>query len=381
MKPIQVAGPDIREEDIEFVSDAIRNLNGPKPYYYVEQFEAEFAEYVGRKYALMTPNCTSAIHLVLRALDIGEHDEVIIPELTWIATIAPVFYQKAEPVLCDVSLDSWCAEQGDVSRAMSLHTKAAIVVDLCGNMPNWERLEKLQGIYLIEDSAQALGSKYNGKPAGSFGIASAFSFHRTKTIAAGTEGGMLVLDDETLYKRCSALRDHGRSPSDKLYRPGLLGYKYTPNSIAAALAYAQFKRLDELVAKKRYIMNFYKSRLDSLGLRLNQDDDVVYNGAWVTGATWDSQVSQKDKEQVMGELAQLGVPPRPLFYPLSSVPGVYEMFPKYGVDPYTVIGYYQKQNTRAYYLGSHGLNLPCAYSLDDEQLDFICGAVEKVFSH
>ena len=167
----------------------------------------------------MTPNCTTAIHLILTALGIGEGDEVILPECTWIASEAPVTYLKATPVFCDIERDNWCLCPESLEKAITAKTKAIIVVDLFGNMPSMELIQSIAGknsIPLIEDAAEALGSKYNGTRAGKFGIGSVFSFHRTKTLTTG-EGGMLILDDDKLFERCMFLRDHGRDPKGPVY--------------------------------------------------------------------------------------------------------------------------------------------------------------------
>jgi len=188
MKKIYPFGPSITENELKTVEDALINGWRDEPYKYVEKFQNEFAAYHGRKFGIMTPNCTSAIHLLLLGLGIKEGDEVIVPEATWIATAAPVVYLGAKPVFCDIEKENWCLDPKSVEKNITKKTKAIIAVDLHGNMPNMTellRIAKKNKIYLIEDSAQALGSVYKGKKAGSFGIGSVFSFHRSKTIATG----------------------------------------------------------------------------------------------------------------------------------------------------------------------------------------------------
>jgi perosamine synthetase len=160
----------------------------------VEKFESAFAKLHDRKYCLMTTCCTHAIHLLLLALDIKEGDEVIVPECTWTATAAPVTYQKATPVFADIDLDNWCLDSTSVKKDITNKTKAIIVVDLYGNMPDMDALKNISkeyGIPLIEDSAESLGSTYKGVRAGKFSIGGVHSFHRTKTIVTG-EGGALL---------------------------------------------------------------------------------------------------------------------------------------------------------------------------------------------
>src|SRR5262245_7113825 len=194
---IHMAGPWVTEVEIEACIDALRDWYD-EPYWYCENFEAEFARYHDRKYALMTPNCTSAIHLTLKALGIGPGDEVIAPDCTWIGSVAAVSYLGAKLVLADVDSETWCITAESIESRITAKTKAIIVVDLYGNMPDWDAITALaarHGIPVLEDAAESIGSLYKGVRAGKFGIASVFSFHRTKTLTTG-EGGMVVIDDE-----------------------------------------------------------------------------------------------------------------------------------------------------------------------------------------
>src|SRR5436190_11212162 len=173
-----MAGPSITEHEIAVVNDCMRN--GWYNYKYVESFQREFAQYHDRKFGIMTPNCTTAIHLLLTALGVQEGDEVIVPECTWIATAAPITYLRATPVFCDIEPVNWCLDPRSVERSITPRTKAIIVVDLFGNMPLMDELVDVaarHGVPLIEDSAESLGSTYHGVRAGKFGVGSVFSFH------------------------------------------------------------------------------------------------------------------------------------------------------------------------------------------------------------
>ena len=378
MNKIQMAGPSITQHEMDVVADAMRNWYD-NPYYYVEKFQDEFAEYHNRKYAVMTPNCTTAIHLLLTCLGIKEGDEVIVPECTWIASAAPITYLKAKPVFCDISADHWCLSADSVERNITEKTKAIIAVDLYGNMPDMEDLtflSKRYNIPLIEDAAEAVGSKYFDKPAGSFGVGSVFSFHRTKTITTG-EGGMLLLDDEELYKKCMIWRDHGRDAAlpqhmretnQKEYFNKYVTYKYMPFNIQAALGHAQFQRLDEIIAKKRRIFQMYKERLSNIAdLQFNEESDYVYNGVWATALVF-GKSHKMTKEVAIKKLEALGVPSRPFFYPLSSLPA----FPGYDEEEY------KNKSLSAYDISSRGINLPCALNLTEEQIDFICDGIRRI---
>ncbi len=364
-----MAGPWITELEIKTVEDAMRNGWYEDAYWYCEELQKKFAEYHGRKYALMTPSCTTAIHLLLTGLGIGEGDEVIVPDCTWIASAAPITYLRATPVFCDIDPVNWCLDPQAVERAITPRTKAIIAVDLFGNMPLMDALLAIadrHGIPLIEDSAEALGSRYHGTPAGKFGLASVFSFHRTKTLTTG-EGGMLLIDDDALYERCFALRDHGRRPGTKPYFNEEVTYKYMPFNVQAALGYAQFQRLDELVERKRWIWQSYKDKLaDVPGLTFNAEPDGVFNSVWITAMVFDPATGLT-KSSALEKLAQIDVPARPFFYPLSMLPA-YQ-----GAEEV-----YRPLNPVAYDISSRGINLPGAMNLTEDQIDFVCDGVRRI---
>jgi perosamine synthetase len=368
MKPIHMAGPWITEHEVKTVEDAMRNGWYEHAYDYCEKFQAEFAKYHGRKYGIMTPNCTTSIHLLLTAMGISDGDEVIVPECTWIATIAGIVYLRAKPVFGDIDPVTWCLDPKSVEKRITKKTKAIIVVDLFGNMPQMNELLALSKAYkipLIEDSAESLGSTYKGIKAGKFGVASVFSFHRTKTITTG-EGGMLLLDNEKLYKRCMFLRDHGRMPGKPYYNSAVT-YKYMPFNIQAALGYAQFQRLDELVAKKREIFHMYKERLKDIpDLQWNDEPKDVVNSVWVTGLVF-GKSHRMTKKKAMKMLADIGIPSRPFFYPLSSLPAFPGARKKY-----------ERLNPVAYDISSRGINLSCAFNLTVDQIDAIAGGIRTI---
>ncbi len=363
---IHMAGPWITEHETRMVEDAVRNGWYENAYSYCEKFQNEFAKYHGRKHALMTPNCTTAIHLLLAGLGIEDGAEVIVPECTWIASAAPITYQRATPVFCDIDEDDWCLSPESVESRITPKTRAMIVVDIFGNMPKMEKFEaiaKKHGIAFIEDAAESLGSVYHGKRAGGVGIASVFSFHRTKTITTG-EGGMLLLDDDELYERCAFLRDHGRKKGGPMYYNYEVTFKYMPFNVQAALGYAQFQRLDQLVQRKRQIFHRYRELLaDIPDLQFNPEPEGVINGAWITGLVFGKRY-KLSKHEAIERLGAIGIPARPFFYPLSSLPA-YE-------------GSITDKNPVAYDLCDRGINLPGAFSVTDEQIGKVCNGIRTI---
>jgi perosamine synthetase len=369
MEPIYMAGPWITEKEIETVVDAMRHGWYEKPYYYVETFQKEFASWHGRKYGLMTPNCTTSIHLLLTALGVADGDEVIVPECTWIASAAPITYLRATPVFCDIDPVHWCLDPQSVRSRITAKTKAIIAVGLFGNMPLMDELTAIadeHGIPLVEDAAEALGSTYKGRKAGSFGIGSTFSFHRTKTLTTG-EGGMLLLDDDELYERCVVLRDHGRRPGGRMYFNEEVTYKYMPFNLQAALGYAQFQRLDELVGRKREIFELYRTGLSDVDdIQLNAEPVDGFNSVWITGLVF-GRSHQLTKLDAMEKLQQIGIPARPFFYPLSSLPA----YPGREQEG-------RAANPRAYDISSRGINLPGAMNLTASQIEAVCDGIKTI---
>ncbi|HWI40501.1 MAG TPA: DegT/DnrJ/EryC1/StrS family aminotransferase [Verrucomicrobiae bacterium] len=368
MSSLFMAGPWITEHEVKVVEDAMRNGWYENAYHYVETFQKEFAAYHGRKYGIMTPNCTTAIHLLLAGLGVSEGDEVIVPECTWIATAAPITYLRATPVFCDIEADNWCLNPESVRRSLTPRTKAIIAVDLYGNMPLMDELRALgdeHGIPLVEDAAEALGSVYKGVRAGKFGVGSVFSFHRTKTVTTG-EGGMLLLDDDRLYERCMFLRDHGRVAGVPYYNSEVT-FKYMPFNLQAALGYAQFQRIEELVGRKRELLQAYRSRLaDIEDLQFNNEPEHVVNGVWATTVVF-GKSHRVTKFDVMRGMEERGIPSRPFFYPLSSLPA-YPGFREL----------YEPQNPVAYDISARGINLSCAMNLTEEQIDLQCRAIREI---
>jgi perosamine synthetase len=370
MEEIFMAGPQVTEEDIAIVTDMLRTgWYGNSAYTFVEKFENDFAKWHGRKFALMTPNCTSAIHLMLETLGISENDEVIVPDVTWIASAAPIKYQRATPVFADVDEKSWCLDVNTIAERITKKTKAVIIVDLYGNLPNMKAIQDLcaqRGIFLLEDSAEAIGSRIGEERAGSFGDASVFSFHRTKTLTTG-EGGMLLLDDEKLFNRAKFLRDHGRAPGT--YFNTEVTFKYMPSNLAAALGFAQFQRIDELVEKKRWIWKSYQECLSDVeGISLNPESGDQYNSVWST-VLIANESTGLNRDLIMDGFTKLGIPTRPFFYPLTYLPA----FSQANQNA-------RKRNPISYSLSERGVCLPSALNITYDQIEHISDGFRRIIA-
>src|SRR6185437_5255102 len=205
MPRIYYTKPSITEREIRYATDAAANGWGERCYEYIERFESLFREHLGLKYAIATSSCTGALHMGLSALGIGPGDEVILADINWVASAAPITYLGAKPILVDVLPDTWCIDPGRAEAAITPRTKAIIAVHLYGNLCDMNALLAIgdkHGIAIVEDAAEALGSVWYGRRAGSMGAFGSFSFHGSKTVTTG-EGGMFVTQDSALYERVS----------------------------------------------------------------------------------------------------------------------------------------------------------------------------------
>jgi perosamine synthetase len=365
MRSIPVAGPSITQKEVDYVTDAVRTAWYGNSHVFHERFERTFAAHCGRRHAVSLPSCTAGLHLALMALGVGSGDEVIVPEATWIASVAPVCYVGATPVFADIDARSWCLSPQSFAELITPRTKAAIVVDLYGSMPDWDELAAVaqrHGVALIEDAAEAAGSRWRDRPAGAFGVMAAFSFHGSKTLTAG-EGGMLLLDDERLLDRVLRLRDHGRVPGDVMFLNEEVGWKYKMSAMQAALGLAQLERLDELVAGKRRLFGWYREMLDGWNAgTLNPDVPGLYSSYWMSTVVLDSRLGVT-KEALVPALKAQGIDSRPFFSPLSCLPA-------FRATPQAKAA--RARNATAYSLTPFGINLPSALSLSREDVARVC---------
>jgi perosamine synthetase len=368
MRRIPIAGPWITQKEIDYVADAVARAWYDDAQLYQHRFERAFAEYLGVRRALCLPACTAAIHLALAALGIGPGDEVIVPDVTWIASAAPISYVGATPVFADIDERSWCLSVPAFEEAATARTRAVVAVDLYGAMPDMDALRGAadrRGVAVIEDAAEAVGSEYHGRRAGSLGRVGVFSFHGTKTLTTG-EGGLLATDDDDLHARTLVLRDHGRKPGDVLFWNTEVAYKYRMSAMQAALGLAQLERIDELVERKRRQFEWYRRRLADLpGATLNCESAGTKNSYWMATLVLDPSRGLR-KEELLTRLAADGIDARPFFYPLSSLPA-------YAHCPQAALA--RRRNRVAYRISPYGVNLPSALSLTEEQVEFVSDRV------
>jgi dTDP-4-amino-4,6-dideoxygalactose transaminase/RimJ/RimL family protein N-acetyltransferase len=363
-KMILTAGPSISKLELKYAFDAAENGWNNHHSDYIKRFEEVFANYIGVKYALATSSCTGALHLALLGLDIGPGDEVIVPEISWIATASAVKYTGAEPVFCDIDSKTWVMDIHSVEKLITKKTKAIIPVHLYGNVVDMDPLIKLakkHDIKIVEDAAPSIGTIYKGRKTGSFGDAAAFSFQGAKALVTG-EGGMFVTNNQELYIKVKALWDHGRNP-EKPLEAIQIGYKYKMSNIQAALGLAQIQRVEEIVEKKRLIFSWYEKRLKNIDLiTLNHEYEDTRNIFWMTTIVLDKSI-KLTRDQFMNELKLRNIDSRIVFSPMSSFP----MFKSY-----------KNFNPVSYDIPYRAINLPSGHNLLEDEVEYICESIREI---
>lgn len=364
MSRIFYTKPSITELEVEYATDAARNGWGERCYEYIHRFEKAFAEHLGVKHAISTSSCTGALHMGLAALGVGPGDEVILGDINWIASAAPITYVGATPVFVDVLPDSWCLDPARVEQAITPRTKAIIAVHLYGNVCDLDALARIaaaHGLPLIEDAAEALGSQWRGRAAGSLGAFGTFSFHGTKTMTTG-EGGMFVTQDSALYEHVLNLSNHGRVRGQtKQFWPDMVGFKYKMSNVQAAIGCAQVARLDRLIERKRAVFDGYRSRLAGLPLTMNPEPRDTRNGYWMPTIVVDPDVGF-DRASLLQAFDAEQIDGRVFFAPLSQLP----MFTP------------QSEHTVAYGLTPRAVNLPSYHDIGEHDLDRVANVVRSL---
>ena len=357
--------PSITELEVSYATDAARNGWGDKCYEYINRFEELFKQHLGVQYAIATSSCTGALHMGLAALGVGPGDEVIMADTNWIATAAPIVHLGAKPVFVDILHDSWCIDPAFAEAAITPRTKAIIAVHLYGNLCEIDQLLVLgekHGIPVIEDAAEAIGSVYHGKRAGSMGKFGTFSFHGTKTVTTG-EGGMFITNDEELYEQVLTLSNHGRARGQtKQFWPDMVGFKYKMSNIQAAIGCAQMERIDDLINRKREIFGYYRRNLEKLpGVTMNPEPDGIVNGAWMPTVVFNSETGVT-RESLQDRFKHANIDARVSFHPLSSLP----MFEK------------KTSNFVSYDIPERAINLPSYHDMTVLEINRVCDII-KIF--
>jgi len=315
--------PSITDLEIRYATDAVTNGWGDRCYEWITRFEDGYKSHLGVRHAIATSSCTGAMHMGLAALGIKPGDEVILADTNWIATAAPIVHLGAKPVFVDILSDSWCIDPALAEAAITPRTKAIIAVHIYGNLCDMDRLLAIgdrHGIPIVEDAAEAIGSVWHGRRAGSMGRFGTFSFHGTKTLTTG-EGGMFVTNDDALFERVLTLSNHGRARGQtRQFWADIVGFKYKMSNVQAAIGCAQLERLDDLVARKREILRSYRHALARVHeITMNPEPPGTTNGCWMPTAVFDPGTGTT-RETLLDAFRSENIDARVFFWPLSGLP-------------------------------------------------------------
>jgi perosamine synthetase len=327
---LAMSRPDIGEEEIEAVASVLRSGTlslGPC----LERFEAEIARYVGTRHAIGVSSGTAGLHLCVRAAGIGPGDEVITSPFGFIASANCILYESATPVFVDIDEESMCLDPSLAAAAVTARTKAILPVHVFGQACDMDGIETVRArheLKLIEDACEALGTEHRGRRVGTFGTGAVFSFYPNKQMTTG-EGAVVSTDDDGIAALIRSLRNQGRDGHGAWLTHERLGYNYRLTEMAAAIGLVQLRRLDEMLASRATVADWYRERLaDIPGVRLMAVAPRTTRLSWFAAIV--RLAAEIDRDSVIERLSALGVPARAYFSPLHLQPLYREL---YGFEP------------------------------------------------
>lgn len=347
-----VAIPNLSGNEFKYLNDAFLSSWISSSGEYIVKFEEQFANYCGTEHGVAVSNGTVALHLALVSLGVGQGDEVIVPDLTFAATINAVLHAGATPVIVDIEEDSWCIDPNEIELAITSKTKAIIPVHLFGqpcDMDAIMQLAKAHNLFVIEDCAQAHGAEFKGQKVGSFGEVGCFSFFGNKVITTG-EGGMCVTNNAKLNEKMRVRRDHGMSKT-KRYWHEVIGYNYRMTNLQAAIGLAQLERIEDILENRRVYEKSYKNAFKNKPVDFQTDLPDRKRITWLV-----SVLLEKGRDALsdyIERLTKAGLDVRPFFYPLSDM----DLYKEYCAKPCPV----------AKAISQKGLNFPTYESLKNVQ--------------
>ncbi len=368
---ISVNEPLIGKKEFEYVSECLRTGWISSAGKFIEEFEKKFSAYIDMKYGIAVNNGTNALILALRALDLPEGSEVIMPTFTIISCALACIYNNLKPVLVDCEPDTWNISVNQIEERITNKTRAIMIVHIYGHPVDMDPLieiAKKHNLYIVEDAAEAIGAEYKGRKCGGFGDVSCFSFYANKTITTG-EGGMVLTNDDKLNEKLRRLRNLGFIPQRRFYHEEL-GYNFRMTNIQAAIGLAQLERIDEHVSIKRRIGRLYTELLEHLPyLQLPVERRWAKNVYWMYGIVLDEKRGM-NAEEFGQRLLEKGVQTRPFFTGMHEQPAFHKMGLFVG-EHYPVAARIAKQ----------GLYLPSGLTLREEEIKEIARTIEKILEN
>ena len=371
MKIIPVNRPLIKGNEIKYVTDTIRSGWISADGMYVKKFEKEFAKVVSRKYAITVSSGTAALDIAIKSINIRKGDEVIVPAFTIISCLHEIVRQGGKPVLVDSDPETWNMKVSEVKKAITKKTKAIVVVHIYGlpvDIGPIIKIAKKNKIIVIEDAAEQLGQYYKNKPIGSFGDISAFSFFANKHITTG-EGGMIVTNKEYLAKKFAILKNTCFNPKKQKFIHDDIGWNYRMTSMQAAFGLAQLENLKLFVKKKRFLGDYYSSKLKNItNIQLPlKETNYAQNIYWVYGIVLKNKNSLAKK--YIEILKKEGIECRPFFCPMHLQP-VFKKMNLFKNEKFPV-----SEN-----LFKRGFYIPSGIGTTKKEMKFVINKIKKIFN-
>jgi perosamine synthetase len=362
--PIRVAEPVLDGNERRYVLDCLDSSWISSRGKYIEQFEGLVREFCGVGHAVATNNGTTALHLALAAQGIGPGDEVIVPTLTYIASVNAIRYCGATPVFVDSQNATMTLDPDHVERKITPRTRGIVSVPLFGHPVDWHKLADVAArhrLFVVEDAAEALGASYAGRMVGSWGTCATFSFFGNKIITTG-EGGMIVTDDPQLAARLRLLRGQAVSP-ERCYWHNEVGYNYRMTNVAAAIGCGQMERIADHLARRQQVASWYFAHLNGHRdlFALPDQAPECHHCYWMYSIDIRDQLV--DRDEVIAELAACGIETRPVFYPVHWMPPYAEPRGSYPV---------------AEFQSSQGISLPTHGRLSQDDVAFVCQQLVRI---
>ncbi len=326
---IPLSKPDItdieKKKVLEVLETSYLSL-GPQ----LKEFEEKIAEYAGVKYAIAVNSGTSALHLIVRALDIKDNDEIITTPFSFISSSNCALFERAKPVFVDINSETLNIDVSKIEEKINEKTKAILAVDVFGNPANWDELKEIavkHNLYLIEDSAEALGSIYNGKRCGSFGDAGIFAFYPNKQITTG-EGGVVLTNQKMIADKCYSMTNQGRRVENSKWLEHIrLGYNYRLDELSCALGIAQLSRIEEILNKRKTVAGIYNNKLkDVPEVKIPNFFFEKTTSPFVYVIILEDNFSEKDRDVIVEEMNKKDIQCGFYFQPIHLQPFYREMF-------------------------------------------------------
>ncbi len=354
--------PSLKGNEKKYVDDCLDSTWISSKGKYIKLFEDSFSEFVNINHSAAVSNGTVALHLALLALGIGAGDEVIVPTFTYIASVNAIKYVNAKPVFVDSDPKTWQINSSKIREKITKKTKAIMAVHIYGHpcdMKEIKKIAKENNLYIIEDCAEAIGSYYDNKHAGSFGDIATFSFFGNKTITTG-EGGMVCTNNKNLHDLVVRLKGQGLA-TGKEYFHDIIGYNYRMTNICAAIGFAQLERISDILKEKDRVISEYKKALKNVPVSIHQEVGNVKHSYWMFTIL---ASSEKEKNELRNYLAEYGIETRPAFHPVHTMP----MYIDGNIYPV------------AEDLGRRGINLPSYPDLSNDDIGFITSKIASYFN-